>query len=163
MPSSGPCSPSSIERERFHGLRTGPSFTAMRIPGLRELGLRGLGRKLYQHWSDHTVTDKAAQLSYYFLFSLFPFLFFLVTLTAYLPVKGATDQLVARLSAVMPDAATAIVKEHLEAIVTVQRPKLLTLGLASRSGAPRAASTPCAPRSISPTTSRRRDRSGRRR
>jgi len=102
----------------------------MRIPGLRELGLRGLGRKLYQHWSDHTVTDKAAQLSYYFLFSLFPFLFFLVTLTAYLPVKGATDQLVARLSAVMPDAATAIVKEHLDSIVTVQRPKLLTLGLA---------------------------------
>jgi membrane protein len=102
----------------------------MRIPGLRELGFRGLARKLYLHWTDHTVSDKAAQLSYYLLFSLFPFLFFLVTLTAYLPVKGATSELVARLSAIMPDAATAIVKDHLQSLVTVQRPKLLTLGLA---------------------------------
>src|SRR3954463_9723394 len=102
----------------------------MRIPGVRELGLRGLARKLYQHWTDHTVSDKAAQLSYYFLFSLFPFFFFLVTLTAYLPVKGATDEVVARLSSIMPDQATAILKEHLDSLVNVQRPKLLTVGLA---------------------------------
>src|SRR3954465_6897876 len=102
----------------------------MRIPGLRELGFRGLARKLYQHWTDHAVTDKAAQLSYYFLFSLFPFLFFLVSLTAFLPVKGATDEVVSRLSGIMPDAATAIVKGHLDSLVSVQRPRLLTLGLA---------------------------------
>src|SRR2546430_6016372 len=102
----------------------------MRIPGLRELGARGLARKLYQHWTDHTVSDKAAQLSYYFVFSLFPFFFFLVALTAFLPVKGATDDIVARLSAIMPDAATSILKEHLDSLVNVQRPKLLTLGLA---------------------------------
>jgi membrane protein len=101
----------------------------MRIPGLRELGLRGLARKLYQHWTDHAVPDKAAQLSYYFLFSLFPFLFFLVTLTPYLPIKGATDQLIARISAIMPAAATAILKEHLDSLVNVQHPKLLTFGL----------------------------------
>ena len=102
----------------------------MRIPGLRELGFRGLARKLYQHWIDHAPTDKAAQLSYYFLFSLFPFFFFLVALTAFLPVKGATDDIVARLSGIMPDAATAILKQHLDSLVTIQRPRLLTLGLA---------------------------------
>ena len=97
---------------------------------MRELGLRGLARKLYQQWTDHAVPDKAAQLSYYFLFALFPFLFFLVTLTAYLPVKGATNEMVARLSGIMPDAATSILKQHLDSLVNVQRPKLLTLGLA---------------------------------
>jgi membrane protein len=102
----------------------------MRIPGFRELGFRGLARKLYQHWSDHAVPDKAAQLSYYFVFAVFPFFFFLVTLTAFLPVKGATDQIVARLTAIMPDQATAILKQHLDSLVTVQRPKLLTVGLA---------------------------------
>src|SRR5438067_2703348 len=102
----------------------------MRIPGLRELGFRGLARKLYQHWIDHTVSDKAAQLSYYFLFSLFPFFSFLVSLTAFLPVKGATDEMVARLSAIMPEAAMAILKDRLDSLVSVQRPKLLSFGLA---------------------------------
>jgi membrane protein len=99
------------------------------IPGLRELGVWGFLKKLYKRWSDNAITDRAAQLAYYFLFALFPFLFFLVTLTAYLPVQGAVQELLARASEVMPDQAMAIVQDQLDKLVTVQRPKLLTVSL----------------------------------
>ena len=48
-------------------------------------------KRVYRQFSDHAVSDTAATLSYYFFFSLFPFLFFLATLTAYLPLKGSVN------------------------------------------------------------------------
>jgi membrane protein len=78
---------------------------------------------------DNAVTDRAAALAYYFLFSLFPFLFFLMTLTAYLPLRSATDELLARIAAVMPAQAYAIIQEHVEDLVSHPRPRLLTFGL----------------------------------
>ena len=102
----------------------------MRVPGLRELGVRGLLRELYRRWTDHTVTDKAAQLSYYFLFALFPFLFFLVTLTAYLPLRGATDEMLGRVGQVMPKQAFELIQDHLRDLLNTPRPRLLTLGIA---------------------------------
>src|SRR5436853_2751576 len=86
--------------------------------------------KLRRRISDNAATDRAAQLSYYFVFALFPFLFFLVTLTAYLPLKGALDELLARLDPLMPDEAMRIIRDYLHSLITRQRPHLLTLGLA---------------------------------
>ncbi|HUJ26729.1 MAG TPA: YihY/virulence factor BrkB family protein [Myxococcales bacterium] len=86
-------------------------------------------RKLQRRIADNADTDRAAQLSYYFVFALFPFLFFLVTLAAYLPVKGALDELVSRLDPLMPDQAMGIIKHQLHALVTRQRPHFLTLGI----------------------------------
>jgi membrane protein len=100
------------------------------IPGLRELGFLGFLKKLYKRWSDNAITDRAAQLAYYFLFALFPFLSFLVTLTAYLPLQAAVQELLARLDDVMPGPAMAIVQDQLHKLLTVQRPRLLTFSLA---------------------------------
>ena len=41
--------------------------------------------RLYREYEDDDIADRAAALSFYFVFALFPFLFFLATLTAYLP------------------------------------------------------------------------------
>ncbi len=101
----------------------------MQIAGLRELGLWGFLKKLYRRWSDNAITDRAAQLAYYFVFSLFPFLSFLVTLTAYLPLQGAIQELLARLDELMPGEAMAIVQDQLQKLLTVQRPRLLTVSL----------------------------------
>jgi membrane protein len=101
----------------------------VQIAGLNELGLWGFLKMLYRRWSDNAITDRAAQLAYYFVFALFPFLSFLVTLTAYLPLQGAVQELLARVSDVMPDEAMAIVQDQLEKLVTVQRPRLLTVSL----------------------------------
>jgi len=96
---------------------------------LPEIGLWQLAKLTAKRISENAVTDRAAQLSYYFLFSLFPFLFTLVTLAAYLPVQGAIDQLMARLDPLMPEAAMSIVRDRLTALTTQQRPHLLTFGL----------------------------------
>jgi membrane protein len=85
---------------------------------------------LYRRISDNAATDRAAQLSYYFLFAMFPFLFFLVTLAAYLPMKGAIAELLARIQPFMPDQAMEIINSRLRALATEQRPHLMTVGLA---------------------------------
>lgn len=87
-------------------------------------------KKLYRRISDNADTDRAAQLSYYFVFALFPFLFFLVTLAAYLPVTGAIDEMMARLEPLMPAEAMNIIKVQVHALVTRQHPHFLTLGIA---------------------------------
>lgn len=97
--------------------------------GLRGLTLRDFGRKLYRDLVDDAVSDTAAQLAYYFLFSLFPFLFFLVTVSAYLPLKDSASQMIDRIAYLMPDAATALLREHLDTLLGETRPKLVTFGL----------------------------------
>lgn len=101
----------------------------MVIPGIRGMSLREFAKTLYRHYEDHAILDKAAELSYYFLFALFPFLFFLVTLTAYLPLGGAVQLLLDRFSELMPPSAYQLVKGHLEDVVNRPRPSLLTVGL----------------------------------
>jgi len=87
-------------------------------------------KRLFRRFRDNAATDRAAALAYYFLFALFPFLFFLVTLAAYLPVHGTLDDLLARLDPFMPDEAMDIIRGQLGTLVTRQRPHLLTFGLA---------------------------------
>jgi membrane protein len=101
----------------------------MVIPGVKGMGLGTFLKRLAREISDDTVTDSAAQLSYYFLFALFPFLFFLVTLTAYLPIQQSVDELMARLQPIMPGEALRLVSDHLNALVNQPKPQLLTVGL----------------------------------
>jgi membrane protein len=89
-----------------------------------------LVKKTARHVSDNDAAGRAAQLSYYFVFALFPFLFFLVTLTAYVPLGGALDGLMQRLDPVMPDEALDIIRTQLTSLTTQQRPHFLTFGLA---------------------------------
>jgi membrane protein len=86
-------------------------------------------KKLARRITDNAATDRAAQLSYYFLFALFPFLVFLVTLAAYLPVKGALGDLFARIEPLVPEQAMAIITGQLTALATQQRPHFLTFSL----------------------------------
>jgi membrane protein len=88
-----------------------------------------LGR-LYQAYALDGVSDRAATLAYYFVFSLFPFLVFLTTLLAYVPqVRPATVSLIERIGAWLPSSATAIVEEQLHSLVETSRPHWITLGL----------------------------------
>ena len=87
-------------------------------------------QRLYEEYENDSVADCAASLSYYFLFSLFPFLFFLATLTAFIPyVHRAVDTVLARAHAILPGQAVALIEAHLRELVGTPRPRLLTLGL----------------------------------
>jgi membrane protein len=104
----------------------------IRIPvaGGGHIALGALLRKTVQHCSDHAVTSSAATLSYYFLFSLFPFLFFLVTLTVYLPLVGSSmPPILTAARILLPGDAMGLVDQQLSDLTGNARPKLLTLGL----------------------------------
>jgi membrane protein len=92
------------------------------------MAIAHLARRLFEKYVDHAVSSSAATLSFYFLFSLFPFLFVLVTLTAYVPIFSPSMQRILEAAqAVLPPEAMRLVEQHLASAGT--RPRLLTLGL----------------------------------
>lgn len=101
----------------------------MVIPGLRGVGLKEFGKRLFNEFLDDDVLGTAAQLSYFFLFSVFPLLFFVVALTAYLPIQGQVDDLLDRLARIMPREAMQVLRDHIGALVNQTRPRLLSIGL----------------------------------
>ncbi|GHG65412.1 YihY/virulence factor BrkB family protein [Comamonas sp. JC664] len=102
----------------------------MRRPRLKHLTWREFARRFVKEFEEDSVTDIAAQLSYYLLFSLFPFLFFLVTLVAYLPIApGAVDAMMDRIHPLVPGDALQLITGHLQSLVNQPQPRLLTVGL----------------------------------
>jgi membrane protein len=86
--------------------------------------------RLYRKYEDHAVANSAATLGYYFVFSLFPFLVFLATLTAFIPhVQALVDTLLARARVFLPSDAMAVIEPHLRGLVASSKPQLLTFGL----------------------------------
>lgn len=101
----------------------------MKLLGGGHLPARELARRLYQKYEDNAVADTAAAQSYYFFFSLFPFLFFLATLAAYLPLGAPVDTLLQRLRPLLPGAGMDLIEQHLHGLISRPRPKLLTIGI----------------------------------
>src|SRR6185436_5411832 len=133
----------------------------MRLTGGGQLRFIDFCKKLYREYEHDAVSDTSAQLSYYLLFSLFPFLYFMAALIAYLPLQTPFEQLMARMRPVVPRDAMALIDAHLRALVSQPRPRVLTLALVGSIWSPRAAWTPSAGRSIWPTTSPSRAPGGR--
>lgn len=101
----------------------------MAIPGFKGMSFGRFARALFRQFRNDAVPDRAAQLSYYFVFALFPFLFFLVTLTAYLPLGGAIDTLLDRAAELMPEQVLEIIRGQVDNLLRRPRPNLLTAGL----------------------------------
>src|SRR5688500_20316033 len=96
----------------------------MRLPGGGTLPFKVFVGRLYRAQDDHAAFDTAAQLSYYLILSLFPLLFVLAALLAYLPLGDAQAQLLGRMRSLMPPAAMTLVQERVTSLVTTQRPKI---------------------------------------
>jgi membrane protein len=91
-----------------------------------------LCKRLYQKYEEDGVSDSAAVLGYYFVFSLFPFVFVLAALAAYVPhVRVSTETLLDRARSFLPSEAMGIIATNLRGLVASPRPHLLTLGLAA--------------------------------
>jgi membrane protein len=87
-------------------------------------------KKVYEEYVNDAVADRAAALSYYFVFALFPTLFFLLTLAAYIPyARSSAMTLLDRMHAFLPGAATSIIDSHVRDLVSKPRPQILGLGL----------------------------------
>jgi membrane protein len=102
----------------------------MRFPWRGRLTSKELLKEIYRQYDQDNVSDTAAVLAYYFVYSLFPFLFFLATLTAYVPhVQVSMETLLARAQALLPPQAMVIIDKNLRALVEHPRPHLVTVGL----------------------------------
>ncbi|HSS39171.1 MAG TPA: YihY/virulence factor BrkB family protein [Polyangia bacterium] len=87
-------------------------------------------KTVYREYNHDNVADTAAVLGYYFVYSLFPFLFFLATLGAYIPhVQSSMGTLLARAHALLPAQAMDIIEKNVHAVLGKPRPRLLTIGL----------------------------------
>ena len=83
-------------------------------------------------WSDverDEILDRAAGLSYYFLFALFPTLLFLTTLLGLLPVPDLMNHLLDYAARVLPGDAASLVSRTLGEIVRDASGGLLSVGV----------------------------------
>jgi len=101
----------------------------MRLPGGGTLPFKVFLKRLYLAQDNHAAFDTAAQLGYYFILSLFPLLFVLAAVLAYLPLGDAEAQLIGRMRALVPPEAMTLVEARASALLHVQHPRLLGLGL----------------------------------
>jgi membrane protein len=89
-----------------------------------------LVKEVYREYKKDNVASTAASLSYYFVYSLFPFLFFLTTLTAFIPrVEDSLTTLLEHARALLPEQAMRLIDKNLRAVVSRPQPHLLTAGL----------------------------------
>jgi len=85
---------------------------------------------IYERYTRDSLADAAGALSYYFIFALFPFLFLLTTLTAYIPYfRTSADTLLSRARDILPPQAMQLVYTHVEGLVTRPRPRFLVMSL----------------------------------
>lgn len=88
-----------------------------------------LRRTFYEaFWKDNCLA-MAAQLAYYFFFSLFPTLLFLVAIASYFPVATLIDDLFRTVGGLMPPEALKIITDQILKISESEDAGLLTLGM----------------------------------
>jgi membrane protein len=77
----------------------------------------------------HNCLGMAAQLAYYFFFSLFPALLFLIAVASYFPISRLIDEIVGALGQFAPPEFLTIVTSQIRKISNDQQGGLLTLGI----------------------------------
>jgi len=85
------------------------------------------GQRLLRRMTAVDVFGLAAQLAYFFLLSLFPFLLFLVTLLGYLPIDEA--MVMGFISIYAPAEISQLIETNLSNLVHAQRGSLLSIGI----------------------------------
>jgi membrane protein len=92
------------------------------------LTVRQLASRVWREYGEDEVSDRAAALSYYFLFSLFPALLFLTALLGMLPIPGLMERLMAYVDQTLPGDAASVIDKTLTEIMRGSRGSLLSIG-----------------------------------
>ncbi|MEH7386919.1 YihY/virulence factor BrkB family protein [Bacillus sp. JJ1521] len=93
---------------------------------IRTLDLRFL-KEIILRYKEDEVGSMSAELAYFFLLSLFPFLIFLVTLIGYLPISHI--DVLAFVREYAPAGTVDMIEENLNFIVGSQKGGLLSVGI----------------------------------
>lgn len=93
------------------------------------LSVKELARRVLRQMQEDDVTGYAAQLAYYFLFSLFPFFLFLTALLGYIPIPNLMDKIMELVGQVLPGDAMRLVTDNVKTLVSQQHGGLLSFGI----------------------------------
>jgi membrane protein len=117
-----------LRRERQHPAEAVRGIARPSPWQLGGLTVAELARRVYgEIWVDE-VLDRAAALSYYFVFALFPALLFLTTLFGLLPVPELMDRLLGYAGRVLPDDVASLIGRTVAEVVRGARGGLLSIG-----------------------------------
>lgn len=83
-------------------------------------------KELIERFKEAEVLGLSAQLAYFFLLSLFPFLMFLITLLGYLPVDNRL--ILELLSEYLPQDVTMMIEQNLTQLINHRSSGLLSIG-----------------------------------
>ena len=90
---------------------------------------RTVSLEVYNRTFEDDVFGRAAQLAYYWLFSIFPLLIFLTALLAYLPMPRFFESLFDYLQRILPPDAFSLVNTTFQQITSQPRGGLLSFGI----------------------------------
>ncbi|MGH7353372.1 MAG: YihY/virulence factor BrkB family protein [Candidatus Rokuibacteriota bacterium] len=100
--------------------------SAWRLGGL---SLRALGARLWIRLWEDEILDRAAGLSYYFLFALFPTLLYLTLLVGLLPTPDLMDRFMDYTARVLPDDAASLLRRAFVDVLRGAGSGVLSLGM----------------------------------
>ncbi|WP_238389605.1 YihY/virulence factor BrkB family protein [Virgibacillus sp. MSP4-1] len=84
---------------------------------------------MFDRYADDDVGGRAAQLAYFFLLSLFPFMIFLLTLMAYIPVT--VEQMMSMVGSFVPGDTMNFIEQNIGQLMDNKNGQLLSIGLIS--------------------------------
>ncbi|ARI78375.1 YihY/virulence factor BrkB family protein [Halobacillus mangrovi] len=85
------------------------------------------GKELFTRFGEDDVAGMAAQLAYFFLLSLFPFMIFLATLLGYLHIDE--DRVLAMIQTYAPPETFDMITENVTSLLKDENGSLLSIGL----------------------------------
>ncbi len=85
-----------------------------------------LVRGYYKKITEDDCFGIATQLAFAFIFSLFPFLLFLVALTAFLPLEKSVIEIMGAVRPFLPEQAYQLLQQQLNYLLQNEQPSLLT-------------------------------------
>src|SRR5262245_8925657 len=94
------------------------------------LSARQLCARVWRNLWEDEVLDRAAALSYYLLFALFPALLFLTALLGLVPLPNLLESLMGYIGRVLPPDAASLIQRTLTEATRDRRQGLLSLGAA---------------------------------
>ena len=113
-----------------HPQRTPPSPAPPAKRGfLGGLSVKELATRVTKEVREDDCLGWAAQLAYYLLFAVFPFLLFLTALLGFLPIPNLLERILAGLAMVVPGEAVTLLQDNIRQLVTEQKGGLLSLGI----------------------------------
>ena len=105
------------------------AISTTKLDQLGGRSIRDLANRVFHGILKDNCDVYAAQMAYFFLFALFPFLLFLTTLIAYLPVPDLFRMLLRILGRFVPGDVLSLVEGNLHSLVSVQQGELLSIGV----------------------------------